>query len=92
MNFSQTPYIPALVPSDYLVSRALKEALCGRRFATDDEVKDKVLMWHRSQPKTFFADGIRRLVNCYTMYVVNMGAIILRNDTFCIGQKLLCTR
>jgi len=88
---SQTPYTPDLVPSDYLLSRPLKEASCGSRFATDDEVKDGVLMWLRSQPKTFFADGIRRLVNLYTIYVLNMGDIIFRNDILCFGQRLLYT-
>ena len=81
MNFSQTPNAPVLVPSDYLVARPVKEALRGGRFATDDEVKDTVFMWLRSQLKAFFADGIRRLVYRYVIYIVNIGAIILRNDT-----------
>ena len=71
-NFPRPPYIPYLVPSDYQVSRPIKEALYGRWFATDDYVKDAVLMWLRSQPITFFADGIRRLVYRYTINAVNM--------------------
>jgi hypothetical protein len=30
-------------------------------------------MWLRSQPKTFFTDGIRRLVNCYAISVEKQG-------------------
>jgi hypothetical protein len=45
----------------------LKETLCGGRFASDDEVKDAVHTWLRLQPKTFFGDWIRKLVNCYTI-------------------------
>jgi hypothetical protein len=46
----------------------LKEALLGWRFASNDEIKD-TCTWLRSQPKTCFADGIRRLVNHYTVCV-----------------------
>jgi hypothetical protein len=41
----------------------LKEALRGQRFASDDEVKYVVHTWLWSQLKTFFVNGIRRLVN-----------------------------
>jgi hypothetical protein len=67
------PYRPHLALWDYHMFEPLKEALHGRRFADDDEVKDAVhtLLW--SQQITFFADGIRKLVNCYTMCVKKRG-------------------
>lgn len=37
----------------------LKEALKGRRFTCDADVKSAVHQWLRAQPKTFFADGIK---------------------------------
>jgi hypothetical protein len=40
--------------------------LCGQRFFNDDKVKGAMHMWLQSQQKTFFADGIRRLVDHYT--------------------------
>ena len=44
-----------------------KRGFACRKFAGDDEVKDAVHTWLRSQlkkkKKTFFADGIRRLEN-----------------------------
>ena len=53
-------------PSDYHMFVSGNEPLYGRRFAIDDEVYNAAHMWLQSQlKKTFFADGIRRLVNCH---------------------------
>jgi len=51
-------------PSDYHVFGPIREALHGQKYASDYEVQDVVHMWLWSQPKTSFADGIKRLVNC----------------------------
>ena len=40
-----------------------KKALKGRRFTDNDEVRETVEEWFRTQPKTFFADGFHRLVD-----------------------------
>jgi len=54
---------PDLAPSDFHLFRPLKNALWGRRFSCDDDdVKAAVHQWLRAQPKTFFADGIKKLV------------------------------
>ena len=45
------PYNPDIAPSDYHMFGPLKEALHGRRFASEDEVKDAVHVWLRSQLK-----------------------------------------
>jgi hypothetical protein len=55
-------YNPDLALSDYHMFGPLKEALPVRRFG-NDEAKESVHTWFLSQPKTFFADEIRRLVN-----------------------------
>jgi len=39
----------------------LKNVLRGRRFAADDEVKEAVHDWLRSQPQSFFSNGINLL-------------------------------
>jgi len=52
-------YSPNLVPSDFHIFGLLKNA---RRFSCDDDVKAAVHQWLRAQPKTFFADGIKKLV------------------------------
>jgi hypothetical protein len=49
---------------DYRVFGPIKEALRGRIFISDDEVKGAVRMW-LCKPKTFFGDDIGRLVNRY---------------------------
>jgi hypothetical protein len=36
-------------------------------------LKDAMHTWLRSQRKTFFADGIRKLVNCYKVCVEKSG-------------------
>jgi len=52
-------YSPNLVPSDFHLFGPLKNA---RRFSCDDDVKAAVQQWLRAEPKTFFADGIKKLV------------------------------
>ena len=54
-------YSPDLAPSDFHLFGHLKNALRGHRFAADDEVKEVVHDWLRSQPQTFFSNGLRSL-------------------------------
>ncbi|GBM35560.1 Histone-lysine N-methyltransferase SETMAR [Araneus ventricosus] len=57
------PYSPDLSPCDFHVFGALKQAIRGHRFTTDDEVCGWVQAWIRQQPTSFFKDGIDRLVS-----------------------------
>lgn len=43
--------VRTLTPSDYHLFGPLQEAQRGRRFASDDEVKDAAHIWLRSQRK-----------------------------------------
>ena len=56
-------YSPDLAPSDFHLFGPLKNALRGRRFASDDEVKEAVHDWLRSQPQTFFSNGIKKFTD-----------------------------
>ena len=56
------PYSPDLSPSDYQLFDPLKEALRGHRFSSDQEVKEAVHAWLTAQPKTFFLECNRKLV------------------------------
>jgi histone-lysine N-methyltransferase SETMAR len=47
-------YLPDLAPSDYHVFGPLKEAFGGKKFCTDDQVKEAVHNWLCSQ-KIFFS-------------------------------------
>ena len=56
------PYSPDLPPSDYHLFRALKEALRGRRFTSDQDVKEAVHAWLAAQTKTI-SEGSGSLCN-----------------------------
>ena len=59
-------YSPDLAPSDYHLFGPFKNALWGRRFSTDKEVQEAVHKWLRDQPKSFFLERIRKLVDRWT--------------------------
>jgi hypothetical protein len=67
------PYSPDLAPSDYHLFGPPKEALRGCRFTSDQEVKEAVHAWLAAQPKTFFFEGIRKLVQRWTKCVEKQG-------------------
>ena len=54
-------YSPDLAPSDYHLFAPL--ALRGRKFSSDESVQKAVHQWLCDQPKTFFSDGIYKLVD-----------------------------
>lgn len=55
------PYSPDLSPCDFHLFGPLKEALGGQRFVSDEEVEAYVLNWLKTQPTSFYEDGIRKL-------------------------------
>ena len=67
------PYSPDLVPSHYHLFCPLKEALKGRRFTSDQEVKDAVYARLAAQPKTFFSECIRKLEQRWAKWVEKQG-------------------
>ena len=54
-------YSPDLAPSDFHLFGPFKDALRGRRFSCDDDVKAAVHQWLCAQPKTFFSDGSKKV-------------------------------
>jgi len=50
-------YSPDPDPSDYHLFGLLKEALRGRQFTSDQELKEAVHAWLTAQPRTFFLGG-----------------------------------
>jgi len=67
------PYSPDLAPSEYHIFGPLKEALRGRSFTSDEEVKVAVHTWLLEQPKSFFSAGIQKLVERYNKCIVLQG-------------------
>jgi hypothetical protein len=57
-----TPLTPNLSPCDYCVFGPLKKTLKGRRFNSDEAVREAVEQWFIQQPVSFFAEGITKLV------------------------------
>jgi len=62
--------------SDFYLFGPLKNALRGRRFAADDEVKEVVHDWLRSQPQTFFSNGIKKLTDRWAKCIEKTGDYI----------------
>ncbi len=57
------PYSPDLAPCDFHLFGPLKNALRGKTFANNEEVKIEVNQWLRTRPKEFFQTGIKKLVH-----------------------------
>jgi len=69
-------YSPDLAPSDYHLFGPPKEALRGRRFTSDKEVKEAVHEWLVAQPKTFFSEGIQKLLERWNKCIAKHGDYI----------------
>jgi len=52
-----------MAPSDFHLFGPIKEHLQGQKFADDDEVMEVVQSWLKPTPKSFFLEGIRKLVD-----------------------------
>jgi histone-lysine N-methyltransferase SETMAR len=63
--FEQTAYSPDLAPSDFHLFRTLKEFLGGRRFKSDEEVKDAIKEWLNGLAMEVYDEGIQNLITCY---------------------------
>jgi len=54
-------YSPDLVPRDFQLFDPFKEALRGKRFRDDDEVKLSVQPWLSEEQQILFASGIMKV-------------------------------
>ena len=66
------PYSLDLAPSDFHLFGSMKEHLRGQKFA-DDEVMEAVQSWLKATPRSFFLEGIHKLVDRWTRCVVKQG-------------------
>ena len=57
------PYSPDLSPCDYAIFGLLKKALRGKRFTSEDDVKQYVRNWFTTQPWEFYETAIHCLVS-----------------------------
>ena len=58
-----------MAPSDFHLFGPMKEHLRGQKFADDDEVIEAVQSWLKATPKSFFLEGIHKLVDRCTKCV-----------------------
>ena len=62
-----------MAPSDFHLFGPMKEHLRGQKFADDDEVMEAVQSWLKATLKSFFLEGIRKLVDRWTKCVAKQG-------------------
>jgi histone-lysine N-methyltransferase SETMAR len=79
---------PDLAPSDFHVFGPLKEALAGRRCRCDGDVKITVQQWLHAQPKTFYYDGIKKLIGRWEKCVEKQGGRKTMYFVFVIINKI----
>ena len=77
-----------MAPSDFHLFGPMKEHLRGQKFADDDEVMEAVRSWLKATPKSFFLEGIRKLVDRWTKCVVKQGTMS-KNKTQTISVSTL---
>ena len=65
-------YSPDVAPSDYHLFGPLKDALRGRQF-TSYGMKKAVHEWLAAQPKTFFSEGIQKLLERWNKRIAKHG-------------------
>jgi len=61
-----------MAPSDFHLFGRMKGHLRGQKFA-DDEVMEAVQSWLKATLKSFFLEGIRKLVDRWTKCVAKQG-------------------
>jgi len=59
------PYSPDLAPSDYRFFLHIKSLLGGKHFDDDDDLKDAVQKWLKSQVAVFYEEGVQNLGTRY---------------------------
>jgi hypothetical protein len=63
MPLSHPACSPDLTPTNYHILTPLRDALHEHQFVNGEEEKDMIHSWCYTQPKTFFAHGIRKHVD-----------------------------
>ncbi|EFA09485.1 Histone-lysine N-methyltransferase SETMAR-like Protein [Tribolium castaneum] len=57
------PYSPDLAPSDYFLFPNLKKELRGKKFRTDEAVKEAIATHFAGKEKTYLSEGIFKLIS-----------------------------
>uniref|UniRef100_A0A7I4XUB2 Mariner Mos1 transposase n=1 Tax=Haemonchus contortus TaxID=6289 RepID=A0A7I4XUB2_HAECO len=76
MVIPQAPYSPNLAPSDYWLFSHLQRSLNGKKFETKDEVEKALDEFFKSQPPSFWEEGIDKLPDRWRRVVDGDGAYL----------------
>jgi len=71
--FKHPQYSPDLAPLDFNLFGPMKEHLWSHKFADDKKVMEAVQSWLKAMPKSFFLEGIHKLVDRWTTCVAKQG-------------------
>jgi hypothetical protein len=63
------------------MGRKISKRKIKRQFVEDYEVKEAVQSWLKATPKSFFLEGIRKLVDSWTKFVAKQGDSVEKYDT-----------
>ena len=74
--FDHPPFSPDLAPSDFHLFLHLKSLLGGQHFNSDEELKENVSIWLKTQAVTFYEEGIEKLVSRYDKCLQNFGSYV----------------
>ena len=69
------PYSPTSAPWDFHLFGPMNEHLRGQKFSDDNEVMEAVQSWLKAMPKSFYLEGIRKLVDRWTKCVAKQGTM-----------------
>ena len=75
-QLNHPPYNPDLAPLDYFLFRVMKKCLRGKRFSSDEEVKEAVTTWFEEQSKDFFSRGLKSLQQKWAKCIELLGGYI----------------
>jgi len=75
-QLNDPPYSPDLAPLDYFLFRVMKKFLWGKRFSSDEEVKEAVMTWFEEQSKDFFSRGMKSLQQKWAKCIELLGDYI----------------
>jgi hypothetical protein len=91
-QLNHPPYSPDLAPSDYFVFRVMKKFLRGKRFSSDEEVKEAVTTWFEEQSKDFFFFLISRFNKSGRSVLSYYGTTLKNKKNFVVISRFFLTQ
>ena len=71
------PYSPDLAPSDYHLYCSLQNHLNGKKFYSNEAVKNELIQYFASKNQTFYESGIMKLIERWQKVIEQNGQYII---------------